>query len=198
MGNALAHLVVTPAIFYLVLGFPWNVPAASLKRWVEGGLLTVGLIVTGFMAFSTGAGEVGFTEPRFYAPVPFLFWAALRFGMLGAAGAITIIAFLSVEAALMDRRPFSGRSPAETALALQTVSVVARGSALSGRHPRRAEKEGRGFAARERSVESRNYQLADKPRRHPRSVGLHHCHQRSMAEVCRFGWCSNGRNQGRR
>jgi C4-dicarboxylate-specific signal transduction histidine kinase len=124
MGNALAHLVVTPAIFYLVLGFPWNVPAASLKRWGEGGLLTVGLIVTGFMAFSTGAGEVGFTEPRFYAPVPFLFWAALRFGMLGAAGAITIIAFLSVEAALMDRRPFSGRSPAETALALQQFLLL--------------------------------------------------------------------------
>jgi hypothetical protein len=44
--------------------------------------------------------------------------------MLGAAGAITIIAFLSVEAALMDRRPFSGRSPAETALALQQFLLL--------------------------------------------------------------------------
>jgi two-component system, LuxR family, sensor kinase FixL len=124
MGNVLAQLIVTPAILYLVMGFPWNVPALSAKRWAEGGFLTVGLIVTGYLAFSTGADGMGFTEPRFYAPVPFLFWAAIRFGMLGAIGAITTVAFLSVEAALVGRGPFSGRSPADTALALQQFLLL--------------------------------------------------------------------------
>lgn len=119
LGNALTHLIVTPAIFYLILGFPWSAPATSVKRWAEGGLLAVGLIVTGYMAFSAGTGGIGFTEPRFYAPVPFLFWAAVRFGMFGAVGAISILALFSVEAALAGRGPFSGRSPADTALALQ-------------------------------------------------------------------------------
>ena len=124
MGDALAQLIVTPAIFYLVLGSPWNMPLPSAKRLVEGGLLTAGLILTGFMAFSPGFGGTGFAEPRFYAPVPFLFWAAIRFGMLGASGAITIIAFLSVEAALKGGGPFSGQSPADTALALQQFLLL--------------------------------------------------------------------------
>jgi integral membrane sensor domain MASE1 len=58
MGNVLTQLIVTPVIFYLVLGFPWSVPATSVKRWVEGGLLTVGLIVTGYLAFSAETGRM--------------------------------------------------------------------------------------------------------------------------------------------
>ena len=124
LGNVLTHLVVTPAIFYLVLGAPWKMPLPSAKRLTEGGLLTAGLIVTGYLALSTGAGGSGFTEPLFYAPVPFLFWAAIRFGMFGATGAIAILAFLSVEAALLGRGPFSGQSPADTALALQQFLLL--------------------------------------------------------------------------
>ena len=124
LGNVLTHLVVTPAIFYLVLGAPWKMPVPSAKRWVEGGLLTAGLILTGYAAFTTGPGGIAFTEPRFYAPVPFLFWAAIRFGMFGATGAIAILAFLSVEAALLGRGPFSGQSPADTALALQQFLLL--------------------------------------------------------------------------
>ena len=119
LGNVLTHLVVTPAIFYLVLTAPWKMPMPSTRRWVEGGLLTAGLILTGYAAFTMEPGGIAFTEPRFYAPVPFLFWAAIRFGMFGATGAIAILAFLSVEAALVGRGPFSGQSPADTALALQ-------------------------------------------------------------------------------
>jgi PAS domain S-box-containing protein len=119
LGNALAQLVVTPLIFYWVLGAPWNAPARFATRWVEGTLLTAGLIVTAYIAFDTDAGMSGFAEPRFYAPVPFLFWAAIRFGMLGASGAIAVIAFFSVAAALQGHGPFSGHSPVDTAIALQ-------------------------------------------------------------------------------
>ena len=62
--------------------------------------LMIGIVVTGYLAFSIESGSVGFAEARFYAPVPFLFWAAIRFGMRGASGAIVAIAFLSMEAAL--------------------------------------------------------------------------------------------------
>ena len=117
LGDALAQLIVTPVIFYWVLGAPWNAPVRFRTRWVEGALLMAGLIVTAYIAFDTEAGATDFTEPRFYAPVPFLFWAAIRFGMLGASGAIAVIAFFSVAAALQGHGPFSGRSPADTALA---------------------------------------------------------------------------------
>jgi PAS domain S-box-containing protein len=119
LGNALAHLVVTPFIFYWVLGAPWNAPARFATRWVEGALLTAGLIVTAYIAFHTEAGTNVFAEPRFYAPVPFLFWAAIRYGMFGATGAIAVIAIFSVAAALQGHGPFSGQSPVDTAIALQ-------------------------------------------------------------------------------
>jgi PAS domain S-box-containing protein len=119
LGDVLAQLIITPAILYWVFGAPGNLRARSTKRYVEGGLLAAGLIVTGYLATNTEISSVDFTESRFYAPVPFLFWAAIRFGMVGASGAITLIAFFAVESALFSHGPFSGRSPGDTALALQ-------------------------------------------------------------------------------
>jgi signal transduction histidine kinase len=119
LGNALAHLVVTPAILYWVFGPAWELRFANGKRWLEGALLVIGTVVSGYLAFGTEPGLLGFTEARFYAPVPFLFWAAIRFGMRGASGAIVVIAGLAVEAALEGRGPFPGQSPVATSLALQ-------------------------------------------------------------------------------
>ena len=119
LGDALAQLIITPAILYWVFGAQGNLRVRSSRRLVEGGLLAAGLIVSGYLATNTESSSVDFTESRFYAPVPFLFWAAIRFGMVGASGAVTVIAFFAVEAALVGRGPFSGRSPGDTALALQ-------------------------------------------------------------------------------
>ena len=124
LGNALAHLVVTPAILYWVFGARWDVRATTRGRWLEGGLLALGLVVSGYVAFGTQSEGPGFADSRFYAPVPFLFWAAIRFGMLGASGAIAAIAFLSVEAALEGRGPFAGHSPGDTAAALQQFLLL--------------------------------------------------------------------------
>jgi two-component system sensor histidine kinase UhpB len=124
LGNTLAHLVVTPVIFYWVLAAPWNAPNGLPTRWIEGGFLTAGLIATAYVAFNTDSAETGFAEPRFYAPVPFLFWAAIRFGIFGATGAVAVIAFFSVAAALQSHGPFSGQSPADTALALQNFLLL--------------------------------------------------------------------------
>ena len=122
MGDAMAQLVLTPAILYWTFGAPWRAWKASMppaKRMVEAGFLALGLMVSSYIAFSRGHGEASIEETRFFAPVPFLFWAALRFGMLGASGAILVMAFFSVEAALAGRGPFSGQSPSGTAAALQ-------------------------------------------------------------------------------
>ena len=124
LGDALAHLVVTPVFCYWIIGGEWRAPDRIRQRWKEAGLLTGGLILTGYLAFETKSDGLGFAEPRFYAPVPFLFWAAARFGMVGATGAMTVLAFFSVAAALYARGPFVGRSPADVALALQHFLVL--------------------------------------------------------------------------
>lgn len=119
LGNALAHLVITPIVVYWVFGAEWRRLAGPPRRLLELGSLTAGLAVTSYFAFDTHSVGIGFAEPRFYAPVPLLFWSAIRFGMGGATGAIGILAAFAISAASHGDGPFAGRSPAETALALQ-------------------------------------------------------------------------------
>ncbi len=127
LSNSLTHLVITPLILYWIVGMPWKAPLPSRWRCLEAGLLTIGLVVTGYMAFDVGSESIGMTEPRFYAPVPLLFWAAIRFGMFGACGAVSLIAIFAINAALHGRGPFSGNSPAVTALALQHFLLLRAG-----------------------------------------------------------------------
>ena len=124
LGNVLTHLVVTPAILYGIPGAARALAHSRPNRWIEGLLVTVGLVITAYVALHAPAGAGGFAEPRFYLPVPFLFWAALRFGMSGASGAVVVISCISVEAALQGHGPFAGRSPHDTALALQQFLLL--------------------------------------------------------------------------
>ena len=119
MGNAMTQLIVTPALLYLVVEPFRNWRRPTGKEWIEGGLLLAGLIVTAYIAFHTESVQIGSNEARFYAPVPFLFWAAIRFRMLGATGSITLITLFAVTAAIQRRGFFAGLSPDETALAFQ-------------------------------------------------------------------------------
>ena len=119
MGNALAQLIITPAILFWIIQCPWRLRVPEAKRLLEGCLLAAGLILTGYAAFHTDYARISLAETRFYAPVPFLFWAAIRFGMFGATGAVVIIAGVAVEAALAGHGLFAGLSPDDTARALQ-------------------------------------------------------------------------------
>jgi PAS domain S-box-containing protein len=124
LGDALTQLVITPAVLYGLPAAKRSLSRASPSRWAEGLLVTTGLVIAGYVAFRGPAGARGFTEPQFYAPIPFLFWAALRFGVAGASGAIAVIAIISVGAALRGDGPFAGRSPEDTAIALQEFLLV--------------------------------------------------------------------------
>jgi PAS domain S-box-containing protein len=124
LGDALAQLIVTPTILYWVLGPRPDIKRIKVKRLVEGGLVGAGLIATGFIAFNTEFRSFAFAESRYYAPIPFLFWAAIRFGMFGASGAMTVLAFFAIEAALLGRGSFAGQSPGDIALALQNFLLL--------------------------------------------------------------------------
>ncbi|HEX5049195.1 MAG TPA: MASE1 domain-containing protein, partial [Gammaproteobacteria bacterium] len=119
LGDALTHLIVTPTICYWVLTAPWRSKPRSGSRALEAGLLSAGLVASSYLAFVTQTSDADFTAWRMYVPVPFLLWAAIRFGMLGATGAITCVVIASVGAALQGYGPFAGRSPEGTAAALQ-------------------------------------------------------------------------------
>ena len=123
LGDALAQMIVTPAILHWGLGLSKG-GALDTKRRIEAALLAVGLIATGYLVTNEGASSIDFAGARFYLPVPFMFWAAFRFGMRGASGAVSIIAILAVHGALQGRGPFSNLSPSDITLALQNFLLL--------------------------------------------------------------------------
>ena len=126
MGDALAQLVLTPAILYWVFTQPWNMRTLDAKRVAEAAVLTVGLVAATYWAF-LAEGAVSIAETRVFLPVIFLLWAALRFGMTGASGAIAVVSGFLVACALDGSGPFTGLSPSETAFALQNFVLLRAG-----------------------------------------------------------------------
>lgn len=124
LGDALTQMVVTPAILHWCLGLSLKARVRDVNRSIEAVVLTIGLIVTGYVATNAGSSSIDFAGARFYLPVPVMFWAALRFGMRGASGAIGIIAVLAVHGAIHGHGPFSNLLPADITLALQNFLLL--------------------------------------------------------------------------
>jgi PAS domain S-box-containing protein len=91
LGNAATHLIVTPAILYGILGDASEAWKGLLKRWKEAGALLATLVLASHSAFQMDPGGLLCSEPACYAPVPLLFWAAVRFGMPGASASMLLV-----------------------------------------------------------------------------------------------------------
>lgn len=124
LGNALAQLIITPIILCWAFGAPWRHWAFNPSKAAEAALLIAGLFLASYLAANTSGPGVYYSASRFYAPVPFLFWAAIRFGFPGATGAIAVVAYFVVGAALDGRGPFIGHSPGDVAPSLQNFLLM--------------------------------------------------------------------------
>jgi len=95
----------------------------SISGWrlLEGACLLLGLCVASFSLFSKMASEAD--AALLYAPLPFLLWAAVRFGTRGAATAITAVAFLAILGAANGHGPFSEKSTEQNALFVQLFLI---------------------------------------------------------------------------
>jgi len=118
LGNAMAHLVITPMLFYWVLRPPNPATFTSVKL-IEAGALGIGLLVSLSLAFEQEMSPHAFGETRYYAPVPFMVWAAIRFRMYGATAAVALLTIFSLGAALDRAGSFSDASAAEISSRLQ-------------------------------------------------------------------------------
>ena len=124
LGNALAQLVVTPALFYWVFDDSRPRKDFNVARATEAGIIAVGLAASGYLATHIVSSPIAFDEAADYAPIPFLIWAVIRFGMPGACGAQLIMAIFAVEAALNGRGPYRGLSPPEVSFALRSFLLL--------------------------------------------------------------------------
>jgi PAS domain S-box-containing protein len=118
LGDAMASFIINPLIFsWLLRPVSWR--GFSRAGWLEAALVTGGLLVTVITAFSSEPTGLGFADSRYWAPVPVLFWATIRFGILGATGGVALLTIFAVAAALSGYGPFEGSTPEQAAAHLQ-------------------------------------------------------------------------------
>ncbi|HTZ49929.1 MAG TPA: MASE1 domain-containing protein [Verrucomicrobiae bacterium] len=107
LSQSLGYLTLMPAIFgWINNRFAWR--DARLSRYLEALALIVGLMVLGYFSLVAPSSIV----PAVLTIVPFLLWAALRFGTTGVSTATIAVAFLAVWGALHGRGPFVAPQPA--------------------------------------------------------------------------------------
>ena len=125
LSNVLATLALVPVIVHASsarLGMFRKIPR---RRYVEGGLLTAGLLTVCVVSFTT-VGDISTSAVALlYAPMPFLLWAAVRFGPGGSSASLLVMSLFAVWAAIEGHRPFDASSAHENALLLQLFLIVA-------------------------------------------------------------------------
>ena len=126
LSNALTGLTMLPAFILVAangLRRPWL--RLDKRRAVEALALAATLAVTVAIAFLLPPfGRWHLALQRFYAALPVLIWAALRFGSTGASLGLTVVTFTAMVGADRGSGPFLPSSPAENVFALQIFVLL--------------------------------------------------------------------------
>src|SRR5262249_37915857 len=91
----------------------------SGRRSLELGALFTGLLTVGVLVFAGPYSGPSSLPVRLYSPLPFLLWAAVRFGTGWTSAALLVITGLTIWGALHGHGPFVTQSPADNLLSLQ-------------------------------------------------------------------------------
>jgi signal transduction histidine kinase len=114
LSQALGYLTLMPA----VLGWVGKRNAwlhAPFTRYVEALALVAGLSVFGYFSFAAPSSML----PAVLTTIPFLLWAALRFGTTGVSTAAIAVAFLAIWGAVNGRGPFVAPDSAHNVPSIQ-------------------------------------------------------------------------------
>ena len=123
LSNATADLIVVPVV--VTWGaMRWS-RAARGGRMDEAAILYSGLAALAVLLFNTDIAR-GAPAAQVCLPVPFLLWAALRFGPAGTTSAIAVMVVATIFGTVNGLGPFASSTPQETAREMQLfLSAVA-------------------------------------------------------------------------
>jgi two-component system sensor kinase FixL len=124
IANGVTAIVLVPAILLGVSALSAGRRPAAPVRMLEATVLGLGLLTVGALVFDKLPAGPGALPGLLYAPVPFLIWAALRFGLGGMSISMLAIAFEAIWGAMRGHGPFLMQTPAENAVSLQTFLLV--------------------------------------------------------------------------
>jgi len=118
-SNVLAELIVGPLILTWAAFNPARLRQVSAARCAEVAALYAALIIACLVVFDRPLLESYATPALFYAPLPFLLWAAVRLGPAGTASALAIMTGMTIWGAVYGAGPFAELEPHEAARDMQ-------------------------------------------------------------------------------
>ena len=121
LGDALASIVLTPLLFCLFRVVPAFRPLTLL---LEGLCVAAGLISAAYVAFVLDWRGLNSLNVLLYLPSPFLIWAAVRFGPLGASAASFAVSMMVTFGAPFGRGPFAATASDSVVLSVQLFLLV--------------------------------------------------------------------------
>ncbi len=123
-SNVLATLTFVPVFI------TWSASAAEPltferpHRILEASTLTAGLLITGFFAFDSSVARMTAPAMSLYLPIPFLIWAALRFGPALTTACYALVAFLVIWGASHGLGPFLHAAILNDAMPIQLFLIT--------------------------------------------------------------------------
>jgi signal transduction histidine kinase len=122
--NALAELTIVPTVVLCSSkGISW-IRRISVARWGEAALLAVGTVLVAVVVFGLPTFTPATTPALLYLPLPFLLWAAARFGLAGLSLSLLSLALTSTWYTMHGREPFPYASLPQNILSLQILFCV--------------------------------------------------------------------------
>lgn len=124
LSNMLAAVLLVPVILsWCALGLA-ALRGAPWRRHLEASALTLGLLTVSLVLFVQQDPAPSAMPILLYAPMPFLIWAAVRFGPTGVSTALVLVATLALWETVNYQGPFVAPSPTESAVSIQLFLVV--------------------------------------------------------------------------
>jgi PAS domain S-box-containing protein len=121
-SNALAALIIVPLVVTWATTRIQPPRTSRVSCYLEACALFIGLLVVSYaVLYKFGSGT---DSALLFLPLPFLLWAAVRFGSLGASTAVSIVSFLAIWSASHGHGPFSGGPTEQDALSIQIFLIV--------------------------------------------------------------------------
>jgi PAS domain S-box-containing protein len=122
-SDALAILTLVPIIKRMHADTLKGLRSMGRRRLAEAALLGAGLLVVCIVALRQPA--IPLTQHvLLFVPLPFLLWAAVRFGPGGASACLLAFSVFSVWAVVHGEGPFSGSPEADDILSVQLYLIV--------------------------------------------------------------------------
>jgi two-component system sensor kinase FixL len=122
-SNVLAALAIPPVILTWTSKGVRSFKNAPWRRYFEALVIMAGLLVVSIAVFGWQTPGATTSPASLYLPLPFLLWAAMRYGAVGASTAVSVVVLCSIFGAASGGGPFVIASPVENVFSLQIFLV---------------------------------------------------------------------------